>query len=328
MLIRRYAGWVCCACYALTGAGSAIAQGTPTGAGPAYPNKVVRIITTEPGGNADFNARFIADGLTGALGQPVIVENRAGTIIAPETVAKAAPDGYMLLVIAGTFWISPLLRKTSYDPVRHFATISMLVRSPNVLVVHPSLPVKSVTELITLAKARPGQLNYASTGAGGSFHLAGELFKSMAGVNIVHIPYKGTAAGFTDLMTGQVQLSFTNPAAGMPHMKSGRLRALAVTSREPSRLLPGLPTIASAGLDGFEIETIFGLFAPAKTPEPVIRRLNQEVARVLNTPEAKERLFSAGVEAAPGAPDELAVYIRSDMSRMGKVIRDAGIRLD
>ena len=298
-----------------------------------YPMKPIRLIVPlAPGGPSDILARTIGAAITPTLGQQVVVENRTGAagIVGADLVAKSPADGYTILLIGlSTYTLAAALHpKLPFDAVKDLVPVTVLAASPFVLLVHPSLPVKTVKELIALAKARPGELNYASGGAGTHPQMVMEVMKLKTGINIVHIPYKGTAAGFTDLMTGQVQLSFTNPAAGMPHMKSGRLRALAVTSREPSRLLPGLPTIASAGLDGFEIETIFGLFAPAKTPEPVIRRLNQEVARVLNTPEAKERLFSAGVEAAPGAPDELAVYIRSDMSRMGKVIRDAGIRLD
>ncbi|MBI3068912.1 MAG: tripartite tricarboxylate transporter substrate binding protein, partial [Betaproteobacteria bacterium] len=252
----------------------------------------------------------------------------AGGVIGAEMAAKSPPDGYTLLVAAGSFWIGPLLRDTPYDPVRDFSPISMVSRAPNVVAVHPSLPVKSVKELIALAKARPGVLNYSSGATGSSSHLSGELFKALAGVNIVRIPYKGTAPALNDLIAGQVHLMFPTASAVAPHLKSGRLRALGVTSAEPSVLFPGLPAVAAMGLSGYEAVSMTGIFAPAGTPATIINRLNREVVRVLNMADVKEKLFRLGVEPVGSSPEELAAKIKYEMTRLGKVIRDAGVRAD
>ena len=262
-----------------------------------YPNKTIRIVTSEPGGGSDLTARLLAQGIAGGLGQNVIVENRPSNILGG-IVAKALADGYTLLS-GGSFLIGPLLEKTSYDPVRDFSPITLTATAPNVLVVHPSLPVKSVQELIALAKARPGQLNYASTGAGGISHLAAELFKSMAGVNIVRIPYKGTGQAANDLLAGQVQLMFLAIGTAEPYVKSGKLKALAVTSAKPSALAPGLPTVAASGLPGYEAGIIFGLYAPAKTPLPIVNRLNREAVQVLNRTEVKENCSTPAWKLPP-----------------------------
>jgi tripartite-type tricarboxylate transporter receptor subunit TctC len=292
-----------------------------------YPNKPIRIQTSGLGGSNDFLSRLVAQGVTGPLGQPVIVENRAG-IISLETVAKAPPDGYTLLIIGTNLWIEPLLRaNVPWDPVRDFAPITLAERSPQILVVHPSLPVKSVKDLIVLAKARPGELNYGSTAVGNASHLAAELLNVMAGLKIAHIPYKGTAAAFTDLIGGQVQLVFGNPVASLPHAKSGRVRALAVTSPHPSALAPGLPTMASI-LPGYEAAGTTSILAPAKTPPAVISRLHQEFVRYLTSAEAKEKFLNTGLEPFGSSPEELAAIMKSEMARMGKVIREAGIRLE
>ena len=319
MLLSRFAGGMLAVGVMLMGAGGV--------SGQAYPNKPLRIVTSEPGGANDVIARLVAQGISGPLGQPVIVENRV-PVIAIDTVAKAPPEGYTLIVAASTFWIGPLLVKTSYDPVRDFSPISITNRAPNVLVVNPSSPVKSVKELIALAKARPGELNYGSTGAGSSSHLAGELFKVMAGVNIVRIAYKGSAPALIALIAGDLHLMF--PAAGGvgPHVKSGKLRALAVSSAEPSALVPGLPTIAASGVPGYESGASYAMFAPAKTPVPIINRLNQEIVRVLNREDVKEKLFSLGTEVVGNSPQQLAVVMKSEMTRMGKLIRDAGIKAE
>ena len=300
------------------GAGSVCAQG--------YPHKPIRIITTEVGGGSDIAARLIAQGMTGPLGQPVIVENRGGgATISGEIVAKASPDGYTLFVAAGTLWIGPLLRKTPYDPVKDFAPITLVVSTPNLLIGHPSLA-NSVKELIALAKAKPGQLNYGSGATGASSHLAAELFKSMAGVNIVRIPYKGSGLAVNAVIANEVQMMFPNASIAIPHVKSGRLKALGVTSAEPSAVLPGVPTISASGLPGYESVLHTGLFAPAKTPAAIITRLNRDIVRYLGTPEAKELfLRTGGSEVVANKPEQFAAKIKSEMVRLGKLIKDVGI---
>jgi tripartite-type tricarboxylate transporter receptor subunit TctC len=297
--------------------------------GQNYPNKPIRIVTTEPAGAADIATRLIAPGLTGSLGQQVIVDNRsgAGSVAAIESVAKGPPDGYTLLLHGSPVWLMPFMRDhVPWDPVRDFSPITLAVTLPNLLVVHPSLPVRSVKELIALAKARPGELNYGSGSTGASNHLAAELFSAMARVSMVRIPYKGGGPAVLGLIGGQVQLMFATAASVSPHVKSGRLRALAVTSAEPSALFPGLPAVAASGLPGYEAGTIYGVFAPANTPALLIERLHQEIARALNRAEVKERLFNSGMEAAGSSPEAFAAVIKSDMAKWGKVIRDAGIR--
>ena len=293
-----------------------------------YPNRPIRIFTGGVGGGTDIAARLVAQGISGPLGQQVIVENRPSNI-APETVAKAPPDGYTLFLSGSNFWVEPLLQKVPYDPARDFSPIAGATTSPLVFVVHPSLPVKSVKELIALAKARPGALNYSSSVTGTSGHLAAELFKSMAGVDIVRIGYKSGGQSVIALVSGEVQVAF-NPAGGtvMSQVKSGRLRALAVTSAQPSVLAPGLPTMAAAGLPGYESSAIQSVFAPAKTPEAIITRLNQEILRFLNAPETKERLINASVEAIGSTPEQLAATVKFEMAKWGKVIKDAGIRAE
>ena len=241
-------------------------------------------------------------------------------------MAKSPPDGYTILVAGGQAFITPLLQKASYDPERDFAAVTLTDTSPNILTVHPSVPAKSVKELVALAKARPGELNYGSTAAGGSIHLATELFKSMAGVNIVNIPYKATGLAVNDLMGGQVHLMISTALSVTPQMKSGRLRGLAVTSAQPSVLAPGLPTIAAAGLPGYEAVGITGAYAPAKTPAAIINRLNQEMVRYLNTPDAKEKFLNVGGEVAPNSPEQSNAIVRADIARWTKIIKEVGIR--
>jgi len=292
----------------------------------AFPSKAVRIVTSQPGGGTDFAARIIAQGLLEPLGQ-TIVENRPNGTITIETVTKAAPDGHTLLLLGSSVWLLQFMQeRVSWDPVRDLIPITMAMRAPNVLVVHPSLPVKTVQELVALAKKRPGALNYGTAGAAASNLLAAELFKSMAGVNLVRIPYKGTGPALNDLLGGQTQVMFPTPSSVMSHIKVGRLRALASTTAEPSALLPGLPTVAQSGLPGYEFVTPFGVFAPAKTPAAVITRLNQEIVRVLHQPQVKEKFFVVGVEVVGSTPEHMASAIKSEMARMGKVIREAGIR--
>ena len=304
----------------------AMISGMGAGYGQDYPNKPIRIVTASPGGGTDFVARQIALGISGPLGQQVIVENRPSGVIPGETVAKSAPDGYTLLATGGILWMGPLLQKTPYDAVRDFSPISLTATSPNVVVVHPSLPVKSVKELIALAKSKPGELNYGAAGVGGSSHLSGELFNAMAGINIVRVAYKGTPVVITELIGGQIQVAFSSATSVAPHIKSNRLRALAVTSVEPSALVPGAPTVAAAGLPGYEAAGLDAIMAPAKTPAPIINRLNQEVVRTLNRPDVKEKLLTVGSESATASPEATAAKIKSEIARWGKVIKDAGIK--
>ncbi len=292
-----------------------------------FPSKPIRIVTTEAGGGTDFAARIIAQGLTQALGQQMVVDNRPSGVIPGETVAKAAADGYTLLVSTQIVWLLPYLQAAPFDPVRDFAPVGLAVTAPTVLVVHPSVPVRSVRELVALAKARPGELNYASSGVGSSTHLAGELFKSLAGVNIVRIPYKGGGPAMNDLLGGQTQLMFATPPSVVAHTKSGKLVALATTSPGPTPLLPGLPPV-SATVPGYESVTMIGVFAPAKTPAALVRQLSQEIVRVLHRPEIRERFFAAGSEVVGSTPEEFAGMMSADMVRMGRVIKAAGVRAD
>jgi tripartite-type tricarboxylate transporter receptor subunit TctC len=293
--------------------------------GQNYPNKPVRIVTAEVGGGSDMVARPIAQDLTELLGKQVIVDNRG--ILAIEVGSKAPPDGYTLILYGSPLWLLPFMRdNVPWDPVRDFLPITLAVTTPNILVVHPSLPVKSVRELISLARARPGELNYAAGTVGSSPQLAAELFKFMAGVKIVRVAYKGTASSLTALFSGEVQLLFPSAALVASHIKSGRLRALAVTTAQPSALVPGLPTVAASGLPGYEAVAIYGVFAPAKTPATIINYLNQEIVRVLNKPDVKRRFFNSGTEVVGSSPEQFADAIKSEMARMGKVFRDSGVR--
>jgi tripartite-type tricarboxylate transporter receptor subunit TctC len=289
-----------------------------------YPVKTIRIVATEAGGGTDFSSRILARALPAGLGRPVIVENRAA-ILATEGVARAAPDGYTVLATANSAWLLPFLRKSiSWDPVKDFAPVSLVNSAPNIVSVHPSLPVKNVRDLIALSKARPGQLNYGSA-LGNSTHLSAELFKAMAGVNWVHIPYRGNSIAMIDLMSGQIQIMFPSFGAALSHAKSGRLRALAVTSARPSPQLPDVPTVG-ATLKGYQSGVAFGILAPAGTPAPVVRRLHQEIVKALSTPEVKDQFLNGGLEIIGSSPEEFAAFIRDDMKKMGKVIQDAGIR--
>ncbi len=312
--------WLLSSGLTMAGAGAAVAQ--------SYPNKPIRIVTGSAGGAADIASRLMAEELAGRLATPIVVDNRVGLAPAGGTVAKAAADGYTLLCYLDSLWIGPLMQDVPYDPIKDFAPISLLGISPGILVVHPSLPVKSVKELIALAKAKPGALNYSSYAVGGAPHLSAELFKAMAGVNIVMVNYKGPAPALVDLMNGQVQLTFANAAFVEPHLKSGRVRALAVTSAQPSALAPNLPTISASGLPGYALVQNTGMFAPGRTPDAIISRLYEEIVRVLRTPATKEKFFNAGIEVVGSSPAELAIFLNQERNRLGKVIKDAGIRID
>ena len=310
-------------------AGPASGQTASTGSGQAYPSKPIRLVTAEAGGGNDLSARLIVQGLAGSLGQPMIVDNRggAGGIIAADIVAKAQPDGYTLLLYANNIWIIPLLNSNApFDVIRDFAPITWAAKSPNILVVHPALPVKSVADLIAYARARPGELNYGSGGTGSSTHLSVELLKSMTGVNIVRVPFKGNAPAMNAMIAGEVQMMIATAGSVAPHLKSTRLRALAVTSPQPSPLAPGLPAMAASGLPGYESMQIYGVFAPGKVPAAIVKRLNEEIVRVLGRADVKEKFLASGVEPVGGTPQQLAATIKSEIVRIGKVIKDAGIR--
>ena len=308
-------------CTIVFGADVAVAQG--------YPNRVVRLVTSEAAGGSDLAARVLATGLAGSLGQSVVVENRGGGVIAGEMVVKAPPDGHTLLVYGNTLWLLPLMRSSvSYDTIRDFLPVSLLATSPAVLLVHPSVTANSVQELVALAKARPGLLNYASAALGTSNHLAAELFKAMAGVDIVRVGFKGGPSALNSLIAGETHVMFALVGAGMPQARAGRVKALAVTGANPSALAPGLPTMAASGLPGFVVAFTPGLFVRAGTPEAIIERLNREIVRLLGQAEIRDKFLSVGLEPLSSTPNEFAATIRTELAVLGKVIRDAGIRED
>jgi tripartite-type tricarboxylate transporter receptor subunit TctC len=307
-------------CLLALGAGIAHAQG--------FPAKPIRIVTTVPGGSLDLTARLLAPKLGERLGQQVIVDNRGG-VTSMELVPRAPADGHTLLLASASLWLSEFLRdRVAWDAMRDFAPVSMLVTSPNIIVVHPSLPVRTVGDLIALAKARSGELNYSTGQSGASAHLAGELFRAMAGVNIVRVAYKGQGPAMLSLITGEAQLSFPNASTGTPFVKAGKVKGLAVTTLQPSALAPGLPTAAASGLPGYESKAILGLFAPAKTPQAVIDLLNQEIVRALGDAEVRRRLFDSGAETAAGAPAELTAAMKSEIATTGRLIKQMGIRAE
>jgi tripartite-type tricarboxylate transporter receptor subunit TctC len=298
-----------------------------------FPTKPIRIVVPFPaGGTTDVLARAAAQKLTETLGQPAVVDNRpgAGGNIGAELVAKSAPDGYTLLMgTVGTHAINPgLYPKLPYDHVKDFAPVILVAGVPNVLVVNPSLPVNSVQELVAYAKANPGKLNFASSGNGTSIHLSAELFKLMAGVQMTHVPYKGSAPALQELVGGQVQLMFDNLPSSLALIKAGKLKALAVTSKERAPALPDVPTIAESGLPGYDASSWFGLLAPAGTPPPAIARLNGEIAKWLATPEAREKLLAQGANAAGGTPEDFARFIAAETAKWQKVVKESGAKVD
>jgi tripartite-type tricarboxylate transporter receptor subunit TctC len=300
---------------------------------PAYPSKPIRLVVPfPPGGATDILARNVAQRLTETWGQPVVVDNRpgAGGNIGSELVAKAAPDGYTLeMGTVGTHAInSSLYARMPYDHVKDFAPVILVAAVPNVLVVNPGVPVNSVQELIAYAKANPGKLNFASSGSGTSIHLSGELFKVMAGVQMTHVPYKGSAPALSDLLGGQVQLMFDNLPPSLPQIKAGKLRALAVTSATRAPALPDVPTIAESGLPGFEASSWFGVLAPAGTPPAIIAKLNAEIGKWLASPEAKEKLAAVGANGAGGTPEDFARHIQAETAKWAKVVKESGAKVD
>jgi len=298
-----------------------------------YPVKPVRLIVPfAAGGNVDITARQIAPGLSELLGQNFIVDNRvgAGGVIGAEAVAKAAPDGYTLMMGSNsTVSVAPsLYPKLAYHPVRDFAPVSLVATTPFVLVVHPSVPAKSVKELIALAKTKPGRLAMASGGTGSSNHLVGELFQSLTGAKFTHVPYKGAGPAGVDLMAGQVDLLFDQLSSSVGPLKSGRIRALAVTSAARAAVFPAIPTMKEAGVADFEVTNITGVLAPAGTSAEIIGRLNAAILKVLGSASVKERFAGLALEPAPGTPDQFSAYIKDDFARWTKVVKDASIKVD
>jgi tripartite-type tricarboxylate transporter receptor subunit TctC len=297
-----------------------------------YPAKPIRIVVPyPPGGFNDTLGRTFAAKFSEAWGQPAFVENKPGanTVIGTDFVAKSAPDGYTLLIVAFPFAVTPsLLKNMPYDTVKDFAPVVWAAVSPNVLVVNPSLPVKSVAELVALAKAKPNSLSYASTGNGSSNHISMELFKSLAGVEIVHIPYKGSGPAVTDLLGGQVQLMFDNAPNVMPQVKAGKLRALGMSSAKRSSFAPDIPTVAESGVPGYEVAVWFGLVAPAGTPREIVQKLNAEAMRILAMPDVRERFLSQGVEPVGSTPEQFGEHIKSQMTKWAKVVQDAGVKAE
>ena len=314
-------------------AAATLAAAASEASAQAYPNRPVRILVPFPAGaGVDIVARMLGLPLTDLWGQATVVDNRpgAGGTIACELAAKAAPDGYTLLLgNISTFAMAPsLYKKVNYDPVQSFAPITLVNTSANVLVAHPSVPAATTQALIALAKAKPGQINYASAGSGTSPHLAAELFKSMAGVDLVHVPYKGSPQALTDLLGGQTQIMFASLVSALPHIRQARLRALGVTSLKRAAALPDLPAISEAGLRGYDVSVWMGIVAPAGTPPAIIAQLNRQIAALLQSPDIRERLAVQGLEAASNSPAEFRSYIASEVRKWAVVIKQAGVVAD
>lgn len=309
-----------------------LAHSTPAAAADGagrYPERPIRLLVGfAPGGGTDTTARAIAQKLGHALGQQIIIDNRPGAAgnIATQIVANANPDGYTLLMgtIAALAINPTLFGNLPFDPVRDFAAITQAVNSINVLVVHPGVKAHNVEELIELAKASPGKLLYGSSGVGGAGHLAGELFCALAGVKMTHVPYKGAGPVMIDLIAGQVHSVFATAATAIPHIKSGKIRPLGVTTAKRAGMLPDIPTIAEQGLKGFDANNWYGLLAPAKTPRPIVTKLNAEVVKALQMPDIQQYLFSQGLDPAPTTPEAFGAYIKSEMAKWAKVVRAAG----
>lgn len=327
MISMLYFRRLCCAgVIGLTGFAAVIAGAAE------YPSRPVRLlVASSPGGALDVLARLVGPKLTEKWGQPVVVDNRAGAggVIGTEIVANSNPDGYTILVIAQGFTANPFLyRKLPYRTPEDFAPITILAYGPNVLVVHPSVKANSVQELIALARQNPGKLNYATSGVGAASHLAIEMFKRMTGVDMVHIPYKGAGAATAAVVAGQVQLLFTSTGAAMPHIKTGRLRALGVTTASRTPALPEVPTIAETGLTGFQVDGWYALMAPARTPKAVVDKVYRDVADVLKMPDIISRIEAVGLVPGGITPQEFSAYIQAELKKWGKLIREAGIRAE
>lgn len=316
--------------YFLSGALAAVALASVVAHAQSYPAKPVHLVVPFPaGGNTDIYARAMAQKLGELLGQRVVIDNRpgAGGAIGGDFVARAAPDGYTLIAgTTSTFGIGPnLYRKPPYDPVRDFAPVILTSLAQNMLIVHPSVPARSVPQLIALAKANPGKLNFASAGVGSSSHVAGELFKSMAKVEMTHVPYKGTGLAMIDLLSGHVDLIFDSLATALPPVKAGRVRALAVTGARRLELMPELPTVSEAGVPNYEVSAWVAILAPARTPPDVVMRLNGELNKVLQMPDIRRIWADQGSEVGGGSPERLAAHVRSELAKWGKVVQEAKI---
>ncbi len=298
----------------------------------AWPSKPVRLLLPfPPGGPTDILGRIVSDRLSAALGQPVVVENRggAGGNVGAEAAAKSAPDGYTILLVSNPIAISPsLYTRLNYDPQKDFAPVGLLATVPNVMVTHPSVPAHTLQEFIALAKSKPGGMNFGSGGAGTSNHAAGELFNIVAGVKLVHVPYKGVNLAMNDVLAGQIHLVVIGVPAAGPHIKAGRLRALAVIAPQRLPALPDVPTVAEAGLPNFEVTTWYGVLAPAGTPKAIVGRLNTELVRIMHSPELKDRLAAMATEPATGTPEEFADFIKRETAKWGEVVRQAGLKAD
>ena len=308
------------------------AQSPSTGSGHGYPVKPIRVIVPYgPGGIADTLARLVGQKLTAAWGQPVIVENRpgAGTNLGSELVAKAAPDGYTILSAGIANTVGPALySKLPYDPIRDFAWITNMAKVPIMLVAHPSFPARNAKEIIALAKAKPGSIAYASAGIATSGHLAGELFKSTTGVDMTHVPYKGSAGALIDTISGQVPLYFGAMASPMPHVKTGKLRAIGVTTLKRASAAPDIPTLDEQGLKGFETVTWYGYAAPAGTPKEIVSKLNAEVVRIIKLPDVRDRLASEGADFVGDTPEALTAFVKAEIVKWNKVVKLSGAKID
>jgi tripartite-type tricarboxylate transporter receptor subunit TctC len=319
-------------CFIVAAAAAALAPLVPAHAQQAYPSKVIKIVVpTAPGGGNDAMARIVAAKLQERWKNAVIVENKAGGngAIASEYVAKAAPDGYTLLFgYIATHGINPGLSKVSYDPVKDFAPIAEIAEAQGVLVVNPKVEAKTVKELIALAKAKPGTMSYASAGNGTAPHIAGELLKQQAGIDILHVPYKGSGPAMTDTLAGTTQIMFPSLVAAGPHIKSGKLRALAVTGNKRSPLYPQLPTIAESGVAGFEITQWYGFFAPAKTPKDIVDKLNKEIVAIMKDPETAKKFADQGADIVTGSPEDFGKLVQAELAKWSKFIKEAKITAD
>jgi tripartite-type tricarboxylate transporter receptor subunit TctC len=297
-----------------------------------YPNRPVRVIVPTPAGSTpDVTARLVAPAMSKILGQQLVLDNRsgAGGMIAAELTAKAVPDGYTLSIgTPGALTILPHMRSVPYDSVHDFAPIGLISIGPFLLITHPSVPAKSIKELIALAKAKPGQLNYASAGNGVANHLAMEMFKQMAGVNIVHVPYKGAPQAVTDVLGGQMQMMFNSIAPVLPHVRAERVRTLGIASPKRSPQLPDIPTIAESGVPGYESENWFGFLAPAKTPRRIVMQVNEVLVKVVRSPEVKAQFEALGADPVGGTPEEFAAFMRRDMERYRVVVKISGAKID
>ncbi len=307
-----------------------VAHGGAAFAADNYPSKPIRLVVGfPPGGATDLVARIIQPRMSAALRQQVVIDNRAGAngIIAAELVARAEPDGYTIVFgHMGILVITPAIQKVPYDPFQDFAPIGQTVSLQNFIITHPAVPAKTLKDLIALAKAKPGRLNYATSGIGSPGHLAAALLESMAGIKLTHIPYKGGGPAITDLLAGHVPVFFAVISTAVPHVQSGKARGIAVTGTKRAEAIPDIPTIAEAGVPGYAATNWYGLLAPAKTPKPVIDRLNQEMVAALKAPEVVEGLKSRGIDAAPSSPAEFAAYIRTENTKWSKVIKQSGIK--